>query len=223
MVNRIKRVAPLYYAVTLFVFALAVVAPLAFQSTTTSFAALLKSLAFIPFEKTPGRIYPIYYLGWTLNYEMFFYVVFAICLQLHYKTRVYTCIAVIAACVLLRELLGESSIVPLYWYSQPIMLDFVLGMILALNRDRIASTAKSFPAFLWLTLTAGIVGLLIAASSVFQDPAGAYDPPTKTFFLFGIPAMFIVASGIASEGKWRCKATCGGPSRRSEMRAIRSI
>lgn len=197
--NRIKRVAPLYYAVTLFVFALAIVAPSAFQSTTTSFAALLKSLAFIPFEKTPGRIYPIYYLGWTLNYEMFFYIVFAICLQLHYKTRVYSCIAVIAGCVALRELFGESEIVALYWYSQPIMLDFVLGMILALNRDRIASVAKSLPAFPLLALAIGIAGLVIAASSVFQVPASVYDPPTKTFLFFGIPAMFIVASGIAVE------------------------
>ena len=59
--NRICRIAPLYYLATLLVFVSALMAPFVFESTTASLGDLVNSLLFIPFEKSPDRIYPVYF------------------------------------------------------------------------------------------------------------------------------------------------------------------
>src|ERR1700748_1111292 len=99
LLNRLKRIAPLYYLVTLIVFALALVLRSLFESASTDLVPLLKSLAFLPFEKTPGHIYPVYYLGWTLNYEIFFYAIFAAGMFARYEMRVAICTAIIVGLV----------------------------------------------------------------------------------------------------------------------------
>ena len=42
-----------------------------------SIANVLMNYLFLPARGLTAAIQPIYSLGWTLNYEMFFYVVFA--------------------------------------------------------------------------------------------------------------------------------------------------
>ena len=75
--KRILRVAPLYAFFTILVVILSTTMPDVLNSTQIEVSQIAKSLVFIPFEKTPDSLYPIYYLGWTLNYEMFFYSIFA--------------------------------------------------------------------------------------------------------------------------------------------------
>jgi len=42
---------------------------------------VVASYLFVPWENPYGRFYPILILGWTLNFEMFFYAMFAIALR----------------------------------------------------------------------------------------------------------------------------------------------
>jgi exopolysaccharide production protein ExoZ len=77
-VNRVVRIVPIYWLLTLAVFTLAVIAPHLLGATRAAPSELLKSLLFIPFAKSNGAVQPILFLGWTLNYEMFFYMLFAL-------------------------------------------------------------------------------------------------------------------------------------------------
>jgi exopolysaccharide production protein ExoZ len=195
LLNRIKRIVPLYYSVTLLVFAISATLPFVFRSTSPDFYSLLKSLAFLPFEKTPGRIYPIYYLGWTLNYEIFFYVIFAASMLLWYRMRVIVSAFIIASLVLARIDSSDPGSITIYFYSRPIMLDFCLGMIIASFRNQILIATRRIPALAWLTLLFGITSLLIGSSFV-QSARSLYDPPTNTFITFGLPAALIVLAAI---------------------------
>ena len=76
--HRVARIVPLYWLVTLAVFTLALVAPVLLQSTKANPAELLKSLAFIPYPRSDGQMHPLVFVGWTLNYEMMFYALFAV-------------------------------------------------------------------------------------------------------------------------------------------------
>lgn len=69
MVRRFLRIAPLYYMVTTAKFVLA--------HKKLTLPAFLMSLLFIPHFNAEGNIRPILGQGWTLNYEMFFYILFA--------------------------------------------------------------------------------------------------------------------------------------------------
>src|SRR4029434_7909282 len=63
---------------TVVVFAVALFIPAAVQATSANPIQLLKSLLFIPFVKSNGLVHPVLFVGWTLNYEMFFYALFTI-------------------------------------------------------------------------------------------------------------------------------------------------
>lgn len=79
MRRRILRVVPLYWLFTLVAACLAIVLPEVFKTTVFDFGQLLMSLFFIPFHNPASHGYhPLYKLGWTLNYEMFFYLCFAL-------------------------------------------------------------------------------------------------------------------------------------------------
>jgi exopolysaccharide production protein ExoZ len=195
MLNRIKRIVPLYYLVTFFVFGIAIYFPFIFQNTSADFYALLKSLAFVPFEKSPGRIYPLYFLGWTLNYEMFFYLIFALSLSLWYEMRVALCAMMIFGLILVGVFIHGPSNVIVYFYSRPIMLDFSLGMLIALFHEQISAAMRRIPVLPWLTLAFGIVSLLTVSSFLSITPS-FYASPTNTFVTFGLPAALIVMAAI---------------------------
>jgi exopolysaccharide production protein ExoZ len=195
LLNRIRRIIPLYYSITFLVFGIAATLPFIFRSTSPDFHSLINSLAFLPFEKTPGRIYPFYYLGWTLNYEMFFYLIFALSLFLWYRMRVILCATIIIGLVLSPINSNGPGYIAIYFYSRPIMLDFCLGMIIATFRSQILTAMCRIPVLPWLTLFLGVTGLLLA-SSLFPSAPSLYDPPTNTFVTFGLPAALIVLAAI---------------------------
>lgn len=77
-IRRFLRVVPLYWGTTLLVAGLALALPSIFKTTTFDLSYFVKSMLFVPVP-LPGTTdwRPLFKLGWTLNYEMFFYVVVA--------------------------------------------------------------------------------------------------------------------------------------------------
>ena len=72
--RRALRIVPAYWAATFMVAALALALPNQFRTTVPTIEGLIKSLLFIP-SLNPKA--PLLALGWTLDFEAFFYVVFA--------------------------------------------------------------------------------------------------------------------------------------------------
>ncbi len=73
--KRIIRIVPLYYITTILVVILTALVNK--TSILPSPAELVSSIAFVPYKNPTGEVVPLYALGWTLEYEMFFYVIFA--------------------------------------------------------------------------------------------------------------------------------------------------
>jgi peptidoglycan/LPS O-acetylase OafA/YrhL len=115
---------------------------------------------FIPCTRPDGTVQPVLGLGWTLNYEMFFYFIF---IPFLYLREVQA--AVLASIVLLlfviagRNGLGHGVI--LQTWSNPIILEFGAGMLLALLPGRFflhAALRLSLVilALMWLHLQPGV-------------------------------------------------------------------
>jgi len=66
--KRCIRIVPVYFLLTLAIF-------LIFKGYTLD--ALLKSLLFIPYINSGGDWHPIIRVGWTLNLEMYFYILYS--------------------------------------------------------------------------------------------------------------------------------------------------
>src|SRR3954465_1750265 len=77
----ILRVVPLYWIFTTIYVAAALLTPEGFYVVHLQAAHIIKSYLFVPAtHPNLGLIAPVYTLGWTLNYEMFFYLLFGLCL-----------------------------------------------------------------------------------------------------------------------------------------------
>ena len=126
--KRIFRIVPLYWAGTLGVFSIALVAPSLLNSTTSRPDELLKSLFFIPFWKESGHLAPVLFLGWTLEYEMFFYLVFAAALAINTKLAGWIAIAMLAVVATVGHVAHPTSTF-LSFYSHPIIMEFALGIL----------------------------------------------------------------------------------------------
>src|SRR5690606_29076929 len=96
---RYLRVAPLYYLTTLLIVASSWGTHA--MSTKESFrfptmGEWVLSFLFIPHRGANGLIQPVYELGWSLHYEMFFYLLFAAGLAVHRRYGVALVIGILA-------------------------------------------------------------------------------------------------------------------------------
>ncbi|MBW8298165.1 MAG: acyltransferase [Hydrogenophaga sp.] len=125
---RIRRIVPVYWLAT----AVMVAGALGglFPSLVLSLEHVLASLFFIP-ARSPsnGEIWPVLVQGWTLNFEMFFYVVFAGTLLLPRAWRLPAMAVLFGMLVIAGALFVPDNAV-LLSFTRPIILEFVAGMVI---------------------------------------------------------------------------------------------
>lgn len=175
--KRLCRIVPLYWLLTLGVFAIAMVAPSLLNSTTADWGNLIKSLAFIPYQKENGLLQPILYLGWTLNYEMFFYLIFALSIYSG-RYRIWICMAVIIGLVLLGVMLRPESDIGRF-YTSGVMLNFVWGCIAYLIWFNAPEMTNK------LTWLCPLGALLLVLQNFLQLPISRE-------FVYGLPSMLLL-------------------------------
>lgn len=131
MRHRIQRIVPLYWTATLLMVAIAILAPALFKTLKFDAVSILKSLFFVPYESLaqPGKIYPLLVPGWTLNYEMFFYALFAATLFVERQGRLPAMLAVMAILVTI-GIVAEPNLGIWQVYTSPRLLEFAAGMVL---------------------------------------------------------------------------------------------
>lgn len=144
--KRLIRILPFYYLMTIGTFLLLVCFPSLFEQTKASVSQLFKSLLFIPFDMGNGVIQPLLRIGWTVNCEMFFYLIFWISFHISHKYRGIVCSGILFVLVGAGALLtggasfdGMASVflannpsalwAPVLFYADPIMLEFALGIL----------------------------------------------------------------------------------------------
>jgi len=126
--KRVIRIIPLYWAMTVSLAGALLFSPSLFKSMELNGAWLLKSLFFIPYLNEWGRPHPMIDPGWTLNYEMFFYLVFGGCLCSGRRHATMICLLLLALSVLAGLWLAPASAV-LATYTNPLLLEFCAGLL----------------------------------------------------------------------------------------------
>jgi exopolysaccharide production protein ExoZ len=161
MKRRLIRIVPLYWIVTLGVCLIAFVAPKLMPSIAADIdiVAVLKSLFFIPWMRNSVEAFPIVYVGWTLNLEMFFYLVFALGLffkELH-RALIFTNLVLLALIVV--PFLTDRDLGILSFYTNPRIINFCFGMIIGLF-------AAKFPRSLHPNITKSLLVLASACGFI---------------------------------------------------------
>jgi exopolysaccharide production protein ExoZ len=195
LAHRVARVVPLYWLVSLAYLGLALARPeLLGEAAALAHdpGALVAGFLFWPAARPDGTVQPVYGLGWTLNYEAFFYVLFAAGLGFGRRGAVAWLVLVLALLVAAGRLMPDLP-VPLRFWADPIVLEFAAGAGLALAyRD---GFRPGLPARLVLAAL-GILGLVLAARWLAGlDGADGFLRP----LLVGVPAALLVAAALGPE------------------------
>lgn len=161
--NRVERIVPVYWLLTLAYLSLAFIIPSAFNSLNFGSSKIIYSFLFI--EDWMSKEMPLLYVGWTLEYEILFYIIFS--LSLFIKNKIFSYLTMGVTLILL----------PLFTSLDLIILEFAFGMLCAF-------------VFLRLKPNNGLLiasfGFLLLCSSIF------FDYEIHRSIKWGIPAFFLV-------------------------------
>lgn len=190
--DRVIRIVPMYW--------LAIVAEFVLVSCGVSIyryegdvSPLLQSLLFIPYYGSGHEIWPVIVEGWTLNYEMFFYVVFAATLMTSKTPRL---IALVLTFIILVFLGSRLISADPRWltYTSPLLLEFaagaVLGRVYGLSLNNTSGSRAAAISFM-------MVGFLLAGSFLLDRlVCGAFAVVVLNL------AFMIERRGFVSEVNW---------------------
>lgn len=183
LLRRLIRVVPMYWLYTLAKLAVLLLLPTLALRSHLDPAHLLASFAFWPHRDSAGIFFPLLQVGWTLNFEMLFYAVYAAALALGAPALVWTLLCY--AGLLGLAALGGPDSAWAFW-AQSIFLEFALGLVLATPRSPWARLrppvafvvcALGWGLWAWSPLPPGWPGVLVS----------------------GLPAALIVAGTLGLE------------------------
>lgn len=184
--RRITRIVPLYWLATTVKIALLLAAPWYPSATRLEPSTVLESYLFLPMLP----ILPVIVVGWTLNYEMFFY--YTICLAMTFKRRFYWVLAPLLIVLSSVGLFANSTWPPITAFASPMLMEFYFGVLIAQ-----VSLSKRLPGRVasWILLTSGMLAIL----TVFPHLPAMEVQGRFRFLIWGVPAAAIVLGSVGLE------------------------
>ncbi|MDB5778178.1 MAG: acyltransferase [Polaromonas sp.] len=183
MKRRLLRIAPLYWFYTLLKAALVLILPSLALRSSIDMQHLLASMLFIPALSPWGLVQPTLPVGWTLNFEMLFYVVFAIGIAWG-VARIKFCFLVFLLVFAAAQIFPES--LALNFYGESLLFEFILGM-------GIAHVYLHYPP------VPPKIGLLVAIIGVVLILGINWVEPDHGFSTWEVGAAFIVLVAVWME------------------------
>lgn len=187
--RRIIRIVPLYWTFLFAIVIAALLVPRLFYTTAINLENTIKSFLFIPHRHAVQNIIaPILIPGWSLNYEMFFYLLFGAALIAPSRPRRAILLATLLLGLVLLGLVFQPTGAIAATYTSSGLLKFLDGIVLAiiyrLKPGKFNDTT---------------LGLILVSVGIFS----LFIPDSSTFGLLesfvGLSPALIVAGALALE------------------------
>ncbi len=189
--HRVARVVPPYWIVTALNLIVLILLPNVFHNSRFDPYHVVASFLFVAWpHPVKDDALPLYTAGWTLNCEAFFYLLFAVSLKLNYANRAIICSAFITLVVMTGQLVYHAGEIGEF-YSRPIMLEFIYGLILMNIRKKYKPPLLIAVLFIFL----GVFGFVISYH-LFPE---TYRLSDSRFIVWGLPAALLVSGFVFAE------------------------
>lgn len=187
--NRFIRVVPLYYISTALMVVVVVFFPGGVKEARFDIWQIITSFTFIPYARAlDGRMAPILSLGWTLNYEMFFYCLFSLCLLMPRRYVGFLAVAIIITLAILGILVPKGASAPVRFWTHNIIIEFAFGIVIAMAYERYGRIKAN----LYVSVTLISVGFILLY--YLNTPPRPIELPR--FISAGVPAAIITLSVV---------------------------
>jgi exopolysaccharide production protein ExoZ len=190
--RRLIRIVPLYWICTTLMLASILAAGSLINNNGIDIKHIVASYAFFPWPRADHEVFPLLSLGWTLNYEMFFYIVFAVALCGPRRIGLSVMVVLFAVLCVIGSLVPDQMWM-LKFLGNSMIGEFLLGIGLAALRVRgyriplaasavfvavalvlaTASFQLSVYEYIWRLITGGLPAILIVSAVVLGPPAGS--------------------------------------------------
>jgi len=188
--RRTTRIVPLYWLATALKLSLLVVAPGLAVRELLTVPNILGSFLFLFVRNAQNEIAPVIVVGWTLNFEMFFYVIFS--LAMLWKDRIFVILASVLAALAVLSFFSQPSWPTVTAFASPLLLEFLYGVGIA----RLAALQRMPGKMLSsLLLAMGFVAILALFPHLTNEP---YQLLWR-FIFWGVPAAAIVLGAVGLE------------------------
>lgn len=186
--RRLKRIVPLYWLMTTLMLVVLLLLPGAAMTSKIDLRHVVSSYFFIPaIHPVKGNFEPLLFPGWTLNYEMMFYLLMALALLWPMRLRL-PLILIFLTALMAMGLIPHSDRSLIAFYSSSVLAEFGMGCVVGLLMARdLGARAPS-----WTGLA--LIGLAIVALCAL-----AQFPGLGRGFAWGIPASLLVSGCVFNE------------------------
>lgn len=187
LLNRITRIYPVYWLLIFLTLPVFFLRPDWVNSSSAVPTSLWHSLFLFPHEGSP-----LVMVAWTLEFEMFFYIVFSLTLFLDHQRQIQAITAIFLMLVLAGlQIQPKPSQAFLELATSPLLLEFVAGMWLGYYYDRIKPSKTIF----WIS--SGLAALSFYYVSLVESMK------IERLFHYGFTAFFCVSAALSAEKiKW---------------------
>ena len=189
LARRLERVVPMYWIVTTVKVVVLLLVPALGLNVMGSARHVLDSYLFVPSYNPQGAMEPVVVVGWTLDYEMGFYLLFALALASRIKP-VWVLAPTLVGLAVWRLVHAPVGPVPFEFFQNTLLLEFLFGVLLGLALPHVRRVP--WPAGL-LLLVCGLLPLFLWWQPSVSVARG---------LMWGLPALAVVAGAISIEKRW---------------------
>ncbi len=200
--RRVIRIVPPYWLLTLLLFAFSYKFPRLLSATHPNLVELLKSLFFIPFVKDDGLIRPLLFVGWSLNYEMFFYLAVTAGLLLLPRRPLLLATGLILSIAAGCATLGHGGALTRF-FGDGLMTEFPLGALAYTLAKHVPERAAERMRWVSAPVVAACVLYLVCAQGfALPWPGPVWTRTSLTSFVLILSAALLSKGGWDTRLKW---------------------
>lgn len=209
--RRFIRIAPLYWLVTL-----ALATRLLLQGHEVNIGEVIKSILFIPYPNEQGVMRPLLVLGWTLNFEMFFYALMGASLFLPQRFRLISISLSLLILVAggLTGAFAHPALVELRLLASPYLLFFLAGLYVGrihLLQHKLKNLGLIESVSIITLLLAGLVNFSAHAAAFGPEYLAAFEIATCSAVIF-VAAEYTPSKSVATNGLYKSLVLAGDGS-----------
>ena len=167
LLKRLIRILPLYYIVTFVMFFIIKIIPSLALMSSANVSYLIKSLFFIPYVSmgadSNNYVVPLVSIGWTLNLEMYFYLIFTLANKISNKNRGLITSIILIIVALIGFVVNCNNLI-FKFITNSVILEFVFGIAFFYIYKKLESYSinKNWKRISFYIILLGLLALLVA-------------------------------------------------------------